>query len=67
MSHSCCFFLVQINDPKHRASRGVLCVISNDVDFLETLKAARRNGWKTATVSGRPWKSYWKVGFQNNN
>lgn len=42
--------LREINDPKHRASRGVLCVISNDVDFLETLKAARRNGWKTATV-----------------
>eukprot|EP00435_Cladocopium_sp_Y103_P040174 s1474_g10.t2 len=43
--------LHEINDPTYRASRGMVCVISNDIDCLGTLQAARRNGWKTATVS----------------
>lgn len=43
---------LQINDPKSRASRGTVCIISDDSDFVETLKYARKERWRTVLV---PW------------
>lgn len=44
----------QITDPKSRASRGTVCIVSDDGDFVETLQMARRERWKTQTATWLP-------------